>query len=274
MSPLRTSRHRCQRTAAGLLVWLLGLSVRAAQMHSESFGTSAAGWTNDGQWAAFGATNGHLQGRFNAILGPPTPQSGKFIATNTASGGAFIGDYDAAGLVLMGFSIYAADVLPSAVLLRWHGGDGFAYFRGGLATNLITTGVWYSLVFSLQDKAAGGWVGSSATNFAAARQAVTRIELQIDRNGATAQHYAVDNFFVDAVPSVTAFSAGALPPHLAIAPLQTNATYHIDASVTPTGAWTSAELLVATNRTMTWPIPDPGAFTTRFFRIAQDERSP
>lgn len=253
------------------LLWVVASAVRAATPYSESFGTSATGWTNEGSWGAFGATNGHLQGRFNAIAGPPTPQPpGRFIATNSASGGAFAGNYDSAGLVLLGFSIYAADVLPADLLVRWYGGDGFAYFRSGLATNLLTTGVWYTLVFSLQDKAAGGWVGSSATNFAAARQSVTRIELQVERNGTPAQTFAVDNIFVDALPAVAADSVNA--PRLIVAPLQSNAAYHIQAAPALSGGtWSNVDLLVATNRWMEWPVPDAGAHPHQFFRVTQGD---
>ena len=253
------------------LLWVVTADVRAAAAYSESFGTSASGWTNEGSWGAFGATNGHLQGRFSAIAGPPTPQPpGRFIATNTAAGGAFTGNYDAAGLVLLGFSIYAADVLPADLLVRWYGGDGFAYFRSGLATNLLTTGVWHTLVFSLQDKAAGGWVGSSATNFATARQSVTRIDIQVERNGSAVQTFAVDNIFVDARPAVATDPANAF--RLMITPLQSNAAYHVQvAAALTSGAWSNVDLLVATNRWMEWAAPELDVHPLRFFRVTQDD---
>lgn len=269
------SRGHLGAWVAVALLAVAAPSARAAQAYSESFGTSSAGWTNSGQWGAFGATNGYLRGRFDAIGGPPSPQTGRFIATNAASGGAFVGDYGAAGVEQIGFSILAADALPSDLLLRWYGGDGFAYFHGGLAAFITATGVWHTFVFSLRDKAEGGWVGSSATNFAAARQAVTWLEIAITRNGVTAQHYAVDNVFIDAAPSVAPLNTGVAPPQLVLAPLQTGATYRIQATESLAGGtWTNLDLIVATNRWMEWPVTDPTGSVTRFFRVSQRELTP
>lgn len=271
-TPHHTQLRR-RSAAAGLGMILFALTGQSAHVHSESFGTSAAGWTNEGQWATFGVTNGHLWGRFSASGGPPTPQFGLFIATNTASAGAFTGDYDAAGLTLIGFSIYAADARPQDLLVRWYGGDGFSYFRSGLASNIVSTGVWYTLTFPLQNKTAGGWFGSSETNFAAARQAVTRFEIRVDRNGSAAQQYFVDPVFVDSHPALLALAADSGSAVLSLGVLQTGATYRIEAADTATGTWTHADTLIATNRVMPWPVPD-ASFTTRFFRVAQDERTP
>ena len=47
MQPPRVSRRTHLRAGAGLGFWLLGLSCLGAQIFSESFGVSAAGWTNE-----------------------------------------------------------------------------------------------------------------------------------------------------------------------------------------------------------------------------------
>lgn len=71
----------------------------------------------------------------------------------TASGGAITGNYDAAGIELIGFRFFSATELPSSVHLE----------LGGTTTSFQTifypsvTGVWQTFAASLQSVELGGW---------------------------------------------------------------------------------------------------------------------
>ena len=235
--------------------WLAWLALAcpcawAASAHVETFSSGTAGWSQAGS-LQLAATNQSLRGLFVA-QGVPMPEIGSFVATNVSSGGAFTGDYDAAGIRLIGFSFMAQNVLPSAALLRWQGPTS-SFFRS-FASVVTTTGVWYRFAFSLASKDAGKWVGGSDIAFAESMLAVQGLEIQLTRAGMAAQRYYVDDVFVDALPwgSVgTASPTGGLP--VVWSSLRPNVAYVVQTAEQPSNSWNYAGNFVATNTTQAWP---------------------
>lgn len=255
-----------------LIAPMLG-PARAAQLYTEPFAT-AAGWIGTGSWQSFGVSNGTLAG----VLPPsvPFPATGSFVATNASSSGNFVGNYAVAGARVIGFSFLASDILPSDLTFKWRGGtNNLAYFRGGLQ-NFMTTGTWYTFTFSLASKEAGGWQGSSTTNFTTALQNVTWLEILVTGQGAASQRYAVDNVFIDTQPDVNVAWNGTTPVEVIANRLRTNAVYRLAASTNLLDgiAWTNLPVFTATNRTQVCPDATDTNATMRFFRLLQPEHAP
>lgn len=257
-------RRRAAILSSLMAIGIAGPSTfaQAAFVHEETFAGGQSGWTNSGSLTT-GATNGLLRGRFAAQT-IPTPGTGAFVAANGSSAGAFIGDYHAAGIHLVGFSFMAQDVLPSAALLRWQGPTS-SYFRS-FAAYVVATGVWYRLAFSLESKEAGGWTGGGEEAFRADLADVQRIEIQLSRSGMAAQRFQIDDVFVDELP------AGLIAPaadgvHILWSALQPGATYAVDVAGQPTKPWIETGLFAATNRVQEWIDPDADSAEGRIYRL-------
>lgn len=251
---------------AALLAWiaLAGSCAWAAAVHVETFAAGAAGWTNAGT-LQLAATNQTLRGLF-AAQGVPIPETGSFMATNASSGGAFTGDYDAAGIRLVGFSFMAQNVLPSSALVRWQGPTS-SFFRS-FASYVAATGVWYRFAFSLANKDAGKWVGGSATAFDEGLQAVKSLEIQLTRAGMAAQRYYLDDVFVDGLPFGTLRSTGGV--EVLWSSLRTNVAYAVQSADQPSDPWNAAGNFTATGATQAWP--DPSATNRhRVYRLLFNE---
>ncbi len=220
------------------------LCARGAGVHTETFSGGRMGWTNVGSWVTAG-TNNALRGQFGSQTFP-VPETGSFVATNASSGGAFTGDYGAAGIQLIGFEFMAQDVLPSSALIRWHGASA-SYFRSFLSY-VTETGVWYRLAVTLSDKDAGGWVGGTEEAFQAGLTNVQWVEISITRSGTAAQRYYMDEVFVDGLPEGTRIRFG----EATWSPLRTNVAYAVEAAADPKGPWAEAGSFSATNRAQEW----------------------
>lgn len=265
---MRTDPKRAIGTAAAaLLVCAVGLNAGAASRYTETFDSGAAGWSHAGSLAVTGEESG-LRGQF-AAQGFPFPESGSFVATNTASNGAFNGDYSAAGIQLIGFSFLAQDVLPSAALVRWSGPES-SFFRS-FADAIAQTGVWYRIAFSLQSQAAGRWVGGMEPAFEESLRDVRSLEIQITRAGMTAQRYRLEDVFVDALPAGTeVFGDGAV----VWSRLRADQAYVVEAVGDPTQAWEAVEGFAASNSTRIWLDPAPTHAPRRFYRLRFPEYQP
>ena len=260
-----SSRRAAGRAAIGLFLASFactGLLAPAAEIHLESFAADSAGWTNSGALTV-GATNGFLLGRFAAQT-IPAPGTGAFVATNGSSGGAFVGDYPAAGIQLIGFAFMAQDVLPSSAILRWHGPTS-SYFRS-FAASILQTGVWYRLAFPMESRAAGRWQGGGEELFALDRADVKSVEIQVSRSGTTAQRYGVDDVFVDVLPTGS-IGPAASDVHLFWTALQAGTVYAVETAAQPGGPWTETARLAATDRVQEWSDPDASAASNRLYRL-------
>ena len=254
-----------------LTAWMLFTGVvQSASIYTESFSSGAADWLSSGglQVAAVDET---LRGQFAAQTFP-FPESGAFVATNASSGGAFVGDYPAADIQLVGFSFMAETVLPSAALVRWSGPTS-SFFRS-FASLVTQTCVWYHVAISLRDKDAGRWVGDTAQAFDEGLLDVQRLEIQLTRAGMTAQRYYLDNVFLDALPVGMDLSLSEVGCQVSWSRLRTNVAYVVQSAVDPTANWVPADVFVATGRTHAWLDESATNALRRVYRLVFPQSQP
>lgn len=244
-----------------------GLNAGGASIYTETFDSGAAGWSHAGSLAVTAEESG-LRGQF-AAQGFPFPESGSFWADAAASGGAFAGNYSAAGVQLIGFSFLAQEALPSAALVRLSGAET-SFFRS-FADAIAQTGVWYRIVFSLQSQAAGRWVGGTEPAFAEVLRDVQRLEIQITRAGMTAQRYRLEDVFLDALPAGTEVSADGT---VAWSRLRADQAYVVEAAADPTQAWEAVDGFICESPTHLWQDPAPAPAPRRFYRLQCPEYQP
>lgn len=182
--------------AGGCLLWLISAQAAEYFTHKEKWPSSTSGWLDRDagkmavSWANIGS-GGALNGAF-AAQGLGFPESDAFRATNTSSSGKFVGDYRAGGLVplYLRFGFIAQDVLPSAVQCRLRGaGVTFFWF---VTNNISALGTWYLISVPLDTT--NGWVGGTETEFSNTLSSVDWVEVQVTRNGTSAQNFNIANF--------------------------------------------------------------------------------
>jgi hypothetical protein len=251
--------------ALTILMAVSPLGAGAAQRHTEEFDGGQAAWVKSGSWT-LSATNGYLQGSFAPLPGP-SAEIASLVATNSSSSGSFTGNYSAAGIQLCGLSFQAVDVLPSDVVLRWRGGTN-AYFK--LLTPIIArTGEWFHVLVSLESKVAGNWNGSPTSSFAGALADVKSFEVQVTRNGTSAQRYRLDRFFVDAIAGPSAVALGPDGATRVVWEAVHRDIPHMIQATTNllTGPWVSVGPLPSTNGTVTWRDADSTNLPFRCYRL-------
>lgn len=244
-----------------------GLNAGGASIYTETFATDAAGWSQAGN-LAMTAEDSSLRGQF-AAQGFPFPESGSFWADDAASGSAFVGEYPAAGIQLIGFSFMAQDVLPSAALVRLSGPES-SFFRS-FADAIAQTGVWYRIVLSVQSKEAGRWVGGTAAAFAETLRDVRSLEIQITRAGMTAQRYRLDDVFLDTLPAGTDVAGDGT---VVWSSLRADQAYVVEAAGDPSRGWEAVDGFAATGPTRTWLDPAPIHAQRKIYRLLFPEYSP
>jgi len=226
----------------------------SAQITNESFGSGANGWIDS---TTFGTGNWSFTGgvaRVNFInTGIAFPDGAKLSGTASASSGAFTGNYDQAGINLVGFSFLAPQIVPPTntfVVLEW--GGSTSIFQKGFS--VTATGVWHHFSVSLSDEAKGQWttIQGSKDNFVAARQSVSFILISVSRNGILEHEYVIDNIFLAGQPSfgALAWSTGSTF-HARADDLLSNRTYDVESAPEVTGTWTMSQSFISTN-TMQW----------------------
>lgn len=182
----------------GLLAGLLiALDVHGAIVTLEPFDSGTSGWTDRdaGEMtvsydASFGSLAGSLRGTFatQALLFTETDA---FRATTTSSSGSFVGNYaSATGYTGFVFDFYAADVLPSDLMLRFNGA-GSTFFVSVLP-QVVVPGQWQTVQVPLGYDF--GWVGGSTAAFSNALSSANWVDVQITRSGSAQQSYFIDNF--------------------------------------------------------------------------------
>lgn len=242
----------CRNLAVGLcsLTAFVGLGstvAGGASIHAETFSSGAAGWSSSSGSLLVAGDGQTLRGQFSAQEFP-FPESGSFLATDASSDGAFVGDYDAAGVRLLGFSFMAQDKVPSAAALRWSGPTS-SFFRS-FAAYVVQTGVWYRLAFSLAGKDAGKWVGGTAEAFDQALMDVRGLEIQLTRTGMAVQRYYIDDVFLDSLPVGRPDVAAGV--QVVWSSLRSNVAYVVESAETASGPWDSLDSFVATGQSHLW----------------------
>lgn len=236
--------RRAVATAAAAL-WPLLAS--GATPYSEPFNASLSGWTNNGAvtWTASGAA---ASATFPVFAGPV---SAVLMAGAGASGGALVGDYAEAGILLMGFSFRAEHIKPSSLLLQWRCGTN-AVFRE-LKDLILVTGAWHRLAFSLASPAAGGWVtGLDDATFADMQTNVTSISLLVEGQSLSSTvRYWLDDFFIAGAQSASRLQATTNGyGDLTWVDVQSNYTYRLEFAPDPGGTWSNMGVATATSSSL------------------------
>ena len=249
--------HAGTTAVHGLVGLAMGLALlipaRAAQLNTESFSAGRAGWTNEGNWTVQ-ATNQYLRGSFPA-QGIPLPESASWRAGDTASGGAFTGDYVAAGAEMIGFSFFAEQVLPSELQIRLVGVSN-TFFRSVVA-QLIATGLWHHIDLSLESAAEGGWTGGDEQAFADIRRDVRHVSIQVFRSGAVLQRYRLDDVYLGAKPAMDDLVMSGDDIAGDWVHVRPGRAYRMESAIDPRAAWSAyGERLVATGMVLHVTLPD------------------
>lgn len=221
----------------------------SAQITTEQFSAGANGWQGSsaygtGSWVF---TGGAARVNFSDTGFISLPDVATLSNLTTGSGGSFTGNYDTAGVELIGFSFLSNTSMPASVGIVL-GGPTTVYQRIYYPTQ---TGVWHTFAASLKSVELGGWTNLQGpiTDFDQVRQNVKYVNIRVERAGATARQYLIDNIFIDRLPAAgsLAASTGGLVS-LRADYLRTNLSYQIQSSPEVTGTWSLAQTMVATNR--------------------------
>lgn len=183
-----------EKVCIGLL-FLASSPAYSAVLTTETWDSSDASWVDRDvaemavSHSVFGG--GSLLGSF-ALQGVPVPETDAVRADSSSSGGAFAGDYYAGLGTVVGwsFNLYADHVLPSSLQIRFNG-NGSTFFRS-IVSEVTSIDVWESITVPLTSSL--GWFGGTGAQFTNALSNVQYVEMQITRNGSSAQDYYLDNF--------------------------------------------------------------------------------
>jgi hypothetical protein len=189
--------------------------------------------------------------------GPPIRvEDAHLVAGAGASGGAFMGNYDSAEILVIGFSMmFEKFPTPSDVALKWRGNNE-TFQRGIQASLFDQTGVWHRFAFSLNSKIEGGWdgVGSEATF----QSALTNIDLVslLVKVGPDAVDVYLDDIFIDRLHAGTRFQATTNGyGDITWSYVRSNYTYQLEYADVLTAGWSTAAVVTATSSNLITTIP-------------------
>jgi hypothetical protein len=185
------------------LIAAWSLAAPAAVVFVESFGSGSAGWVDRDPLemnvlpSVFGNPGFSLEGTFS-LLGSPSIQTDAFRATAASSSGNFVGDYaslpDFSG---WRFDFVAQTILPSDLNFRIS--DGANIFTWAVSPAELSVNYWRTVFVPAEFSA--GWIGAGATQFNTALTNLQWMEIQVTRNGLSAQKFNIDNVEVlDFIP--------------------------------------------------------------------------
>lgn len=245
------------------LLFALSVRVWGASVFREEFSGGSSSWTG---LTAGGASWSFSGGR--AILSIPssTPLPptgiGTLVATNGASGGAFTGDYRAAGISLIGIRIRGL-ASTNTVILRWYD-----------KTNVFThpffigvTGVWYTFTASIEGLQAGGWLGASEAAFASGLTNVQRLDFRIDQIAPAADQYEIESVFLDGLHAAQTMDRSTGPLVITWSPVQTDTTYALQTALSVTDQWTTVQTFTPTGRSHSVTITDATNAPLQVYRL-------
>lgn len=255
------ARARIAGLAAALL--LAGARADAATPHTEGFAGGLSGWTNNGNIAWTSVAN-----VAKAVVPSALPPFNKayLLAGAGASGGAFLGDYAATGLTLLGFSFRADGGLPGLLELGLRGST-YTFFRQ-FTDQVVQTGVWYHLAISLHSKAAGQWnSGASEEDYQQALLDVNNVSLLVEGQLPASITCYLDDFFVDRHPEAARLQAttngyGDITWNY----IHSNFTYRLEFADSLTGVWSNAAQVTATSTGLTSNVALTNS-ATRLYRL-------
>ena len=245
-----------------LLLLYGGLSARAATPFTEGFSGGLSNWSNSGAVAWSSVSN-----VLKVVLpAAPLPLHVFLMGGPAASGGAFVGNYPAADIALIGFSFRVDNALPGVVDFRWQGG-GQAFFQN-LTARVAQTGVWYRFAFSLNSMADGGWAsGGSELDFQNGLLAVDSVSLQVTGRADVPITCYLDDMFVDRLPAASRIQATTNGyGELTWQYVHSNYTYQLEYVDALTGIWSNAAVVTSPSTNLVIQVPWTNA-PSRAYRL-------
>lgn len=245
---------------ASLILLVAGLAgappAPAAALVTEAFTAGLGGWTNHLDPTPWVAATQAVRASFGASV---LPQHASLEAGAGASGGAFAGDYRAAGVEAIGFSFLAEDALPSVLKLELTAGTNV--FFQDLRPRMLAVGAWNRFLVSLADRDTDGWAGGPAGELATSLTNVLRVAIRVTTSGAGARSFRLDDVFLDRLPFLRLTNDAAVVADA----LRTGFVYRVASADALGGGWTDVESFMATNRAETRTITNLPA--ARFLRL-------
>ena len=169
-------------------------AARGAVVYTETFDISGAnGWGNragglmsvSGPASLGSPASDALQGSFAASGSPLITD-----AFNISSGGDFVGDYTSlgvGGLTQFKFDLYAENAVPSDLFIYLVSG-GVDYYSYQLNLSGMVVDSWRTFTVNLDGV---GWSGPG--DFSTALGSVSEVQIELTRNGTSAQAFYLDN---------------------------------------------------------------------------------
>ena len=241
----------------------LARALDAAQPYREVFASAQAA---AGSGLSLGAGAWTFTGETARVTFASTqPYAIPDVATLRLSAPAFTGDYQAAGIGVMGFRFRCEQAAPSSLHLELTAG-GSVFQR---IIPVTSVGVWNECMVSLSGAEAGGWSAKKGdlAGFAEALKQVQSVTLKFSRSGAAARDYVVDDFYVDVLPDGAQGSLETDKIRLVWDAVQVGLPYVMQESSHPAGPWQDTTVLSATNRLLQVEVPMNAPGTLRFFRL-------
>ena len=262
-----SQKHYLLAYIAGLLLFGPGLHhAQGAALFTETFAADSADWGNAGTGPNWIHTNGSMRVSFDEQMFPMPEEAAALAAGAASSGGAFVGNYRAAGAQLIGFDFYANIENPAQLILELVSGTNT--YRRNLFDKVGPAGNTSRIAVSLVNRQAGGWdnlVGSSDASFESVLTNVTAVFVKLSRGSLVAHEYRVDNFFLDALPVAGTPQSMADGASLTWIGVRPGWLYHLEATTNLVNSadWTGVVTVTATNQVIS--LLDPSA-TNHAFR--------
>lgn len=225
-------------------IHLLVHSASAASIYTETFTTGSNGWQGAaGSWTF---TGGAARVFFSNIAFP-LPQTATLQSTPIASSGAFTGNYEEAGIEMVGFTFIATSVF-SSIVFRWTGewdGNTSVYQR---LISGVQSGGTYRFATQLVNSDGWAFMSGNTDDFETARSSVRYVSVVITRAGVTNRTYYVDDIFLAGLPVATAIGRTETNALITWSPVRSNYTYVAEMADSPMStSWTAFASFTATD---------------------------
>jgi hypothetical protein len=187
---------------------------------TESFASGFASWQPGG--AAWVWTNSYPTVTF-ASAG-----TGTFSAVATSSGGAFVGDYTAAEVELVGFELYVGSVLPNGVAIQLF--NDSQSILGHLTDRVTRTQSWHYLALPVTPGSGAFWTGHNGGSLATVLTNVTELRIILESPGVEPHSHQISNVFLGQLPWASNLTATGGVAQVEWQELRPNWTYQLQAT--------------------------------------------
>jgi hypothetical protein len=187
---------------------------------TESFSSGFANWQTSG--ASWVWTNGYPTVTF-ASAG-----TGTFSAVAASSGGAFVGDYTAVEVELVGFELYVGSVLPNGVAIQLF--NDSQSILGHLTERVTRTQSWHYLALPVTPGSGAFWTGHNGGSLATVLTNVTELRIILESPGGDTHSHQISNVFLGQLPWASGMTATGGVAQVEWQELRPNWTYQLQAT--------------------------------------------